>query len=437
MARISIVGLGKLGACMAAVYASKGNDVIGIDINSEYVSRLNSGEPPVIEKDLASFISLYKNRISATGDYEKAIRDTDITFIIVPTPSNSDGFFSTEYIEKACKSIGKELAKKESYHLVIVTSTVLPGDCEEKIIPILEKNSQKRCGESFGFCYSPEFIAIGSVIYDLLHPDFYLIGEYDKRSGDVLDVFYQTVSEASCPVRRMSIPSAELTKISVNSFLTMKITYGNMLAELAERIKGVNVDDVAGALGSDKRIGRYYIHGGLGYGGPCFPRDNRAFAAMAKKIDVHVPYAEATDTYNQHIIERSVQKIMAATSKEENIGIIGLSYKPGTYFAEESQAVSIAKNLATEGYTVHVFDPEGTDHAKTYLHDVVVYDERLDFCLDSCSTIFLSNKDKANELVLEMVNRMAKPIKIIDPWRQFRPDQFSAFVEYICFGIGI
>ena len=414
---ISVVGLGKLGSCMATVYARKGYTVIGVDLNPDTITAINQGQPPVREKNLQEFLHESHERISATTDTHDAVIRSDLTFIIVPTPSKEDGSFSTEYVTSACKEIGLGLSQKQGYHLVVLTSTVLPGDCERDIIPVLEQTSGKKAGQDFGFCYSPLFIAIGSVIQNLLHPDFFLVGESDARAGDILEAFYQTVCDNRSVVRRMSIPSAELTKISVNSYVTMKITFANMLGEVASAIPGVNIDDVTSALGHDKRIGSAYLKAGLGYGGPCFPRDNRAFARMAEQRGVQVPFADKTDEYNNSLVNYWVQKIKRVAGIQEPIACIGVSYKPGTDFAEESQAISIAKQLLLEGYPVHVYNPDGNTHANKLLGSSVTYHENLESCIQTTNSIFLG-------LPMRSVVDSLKPllegrsVKIIDPWRQ-------------------
>lgn len=431
--RVSVIGLGKLGACMAAVYASKGNRVIGVDLNPDFVYKINKGIAPVVEKDLKCYIKENMENLEATLDYEFAIHNSEISFIIVPTPTDETGGFSASFVVGVCKSIGKVLANKNHYHLIVLTSTLLPGDCETKIIPVLEEYSGKKCGRDFGFCYSPEFIAIGSVIHDLLNPNFFLIGEYDQNSGGILENFYSNVSANGATSKRMSIPSAELTKISVNSFLTMKITYANMLTEIAENIVGVDIDKVTNAIGSDKRIGKYYLKGGLGYGGPCFPRDNQAFAYMAKIRGVEAPFAEKTDCYNKTIIERSIGKIKKALNdnKSAAIGVIGLSYKPGTCVVEESQALQIANRLSVEGFTVNVFEPYGYEHAKIFLKDRVTYCKNLADCVRKSNLIFLGNLDKSNSPLVDL----AEDTIIIDPWRQFKQEDFKINVSYMSFGI--
>ncbi len=414
---ISIIGLGKLGSCMAAVYASKGHQVIGVDLNPGTMAKINESRAPVSETGLQALLDANRAQITGTTDTRQAVTGSSITFIIVPTPSKDDGSFSTHYVASACKEIGLGLAQKQGFHLVVLTSTVLPGDCERGIVPVLEQSSGKKVGKDFGFCYSPLFIAIGSVIHNLLHPDFFLVGEWDKRSGDTLETFYQTVSDNQAPVRRMSIPSAELTKISVNSYVTMKITFANMLGEVAEAIPGANVDDVTTALGHDKRIGSAYLKAGLGYGGPCFPRDNRAFARMAQERGVRVPFASKTDEYNSSIMDYWVTKIKQVVSRGEPIACIGVSYKPGTAFAEESQAIGIVQRLLSDGYSIHVYNPDGNSHAKELLGDVVTYHEVLGSCVLAANVLFLGLPMKA---VVESLKPLLEghPVKVIDPWRQ-------------------
>ena len=414
---ISIIGLGKLGSCMAAVYASKGYHVIGVDLNPVTVATVNDGRAPVSETGLQALFTQNRERIEATTDTLKAVNRSDITFIIVPTPSVEDGSFSTQFVTAACQQIGLGLATKQGGHLVVLTSTLLPGDCERDVIPMLEQASGKKVGKDFDFCYSPLFIAIGSVIKNLLHPDFFLVGEFDKPSGDILESFYETTCDNRAPIRRMSIPSAELTKISVNSYVTMKITFANMLGEVAEHIPGADIDDVTDALGNDKRIGSAYLKSGLGYGGPCFPRDNRAFAAVAARRGVHVPFASKTDEYNQSVMDRWTANIQRTISPLEPVAIVGTSYKPGTAFAEESQAIGIAKRLLALGYHLHIFNPYGNEHAQELLGDSVTYHDSLGSCLGSAHVLFLGLPMES--LARELKQRDAqKSLTIIDPWKQ-------------------
>ena len=355
--RVSIVGLGKLGASMVAAIASRGGEVIGVDVNAETVAAVAAGRAPVQETDLEATLAANRQRIRATLDVAEAVRDSAITFVIVPTPSDARGAFIFDAAARAFEAIGRALRDKDAYHLVVLTSTVLPGTTRHALLPVLEQASGKRAGDAFGLCYSPEFIALGSVIRDFLNPDFTLIGESDARAGQTLEAYYAQVMVNQPPARRMSIENAELAKISVNSFVTMKITFANMLASLCEAIPGADVDVVTQALGSDRRIGAKYLTGGLGYGGPCFPRDNVALAFLARALGTPALGPEATDAANVQIPARVVARIAPLVPTGGTVGLLGLAYKPASHVVEAAQGAALAAACAGRGLRVVAFDP--------------------------------------------------------------------------------
>ena len=302
--RVNVVGLGKLGAPLAAVLASRGFSVIGLDVNKVLVDALNAGKMPIIEPQLNELLAANKQRLSATMDANEAIQKSDASFVIVPTPSDQTGFFSNRFVLQAMATLGRALRNKTGYHMVVITSTVMPGTTGSEIKAALEAASGRKVGPDLGLCYNPEFIALGSVVRDMLTPDSILIGESDAKAGDMLQTIYLTMCENKPPVQRMNFINAELTKISVNTYVTTKISYANMLADICDRLPGADVDVVTRALGADTRIGMKYLKGAMGYGGPCFPRDNVAFAALARKIGARADVAEATDRINNHQIDR-------------------------------------------------------------------------------------------------------------------------------------
>ena len=208
---ISVIGLGKLGLCSAACFASKGYEVIGVDINTDFVEQINKGKNPIQETGLTSLLKKAKPNLKATTDYKDAILNSQVTFIIVPTPSEADGCFSNEYLEKSLQSIGRALKEKKDYHIVVITSTVMPGTSEHVGKYILERESGKKCGEDFGIAYNPEFIALGSVINDFLNPDMLLIGEGTKKDGDVLQKIYEKTCDNEPSFARMSLVNSEIT----------------------------------------------------------------------------------------------------------------------------------------------------------------------------------------------------------------------------------
>lgn len=222
IAKVSVIGLGKLGLPLAACVAWKGYPTVAVDVDVARVDAVNRGIPSVYEPGLADLMRAAGERLKATTDTCEAVAASDATFMVVPTPSDGAGRFSLRYVIDAARAIGKALARKPAYHLVVLTSTVMPGDTDGELRPVLEESSRKRCGVDFGLCYSPEFIALGSVIRDFLNPDFVLIGESDPAAGEALERLYQKVCERQAPVARMVPVNAELTKLAVNTFVTTK-----------------------------------------------------------------------------------------------------------------------------------------------------------------------------------------------------------------------
>lgn len=387
METVSIIGLGKLGSPMAAVYASKGFKVIGVDRSAHLVDCINNGVSPFEEAQLQDYINKGRENLSATQDLEKAILESSVTFIIVPTPSAANGMFTNKYVLEAVRDIGSALKKKSTYHLVVVTSTVMPGSTNGEIRQALEEASGKQVGNDMGLCYSPEFIALGSVVRDMLHPDFFLIGESDTKAGAMLADIYTRACDNSPRIERMNHVNAELTKISINTYVTTKISYANMLSHVCDYLEGADVDVVTQAVGCDSRIGHKYLKSGVAYGGPCFPRDNVAFSKLAHHIEADSAIALATDAINKSQSARVLKFINKTEAKK--VGILGLSYKPGTPVIEESQGIALAKELLAQGYEVVVYDPLALEAARSVLQSSVTYADSLHACVQQVDALVL------------------------------------------------
>ncbi len=266
--KISVVGLGKLGLPLAACFASRGFKTIGIDIQKNVVESINRGLSPIVEPGLAQLIAKYRHNLRATLDYQAAIAETDITFILVATPSDNQGNFSNSYVEAALKSLAKSLKEsRKKYHLFVISSTVMPGSCEKRLIPIIEKNSGRKVNVGFGVCYIPEFVALGNTIDNFLNPDLLIIGESDKFAGGQTVAVYQRFCKNKPQVARMSIINGEIAKVSLNNYITLKISFANALGNLCERIPGADSDVISRAIGGDNRIAPYYLKAGGGFGG--------------------------------------------------------------------------------------------------------------------------------------------------------------------------
>lgn len=420
MEGISVIGLGKLGLCIAGCFADKGYKVLGVDIDIGKIEQINKGLSPIDETGLAALIKKAKKNLSATSDCIEAVLRSDVSFVVVATPSLADGSFSNEYLEKALQQIGAALKKKKSYHLVVITSTVMPQTTEKVAKFILEKVSGKKCGKDFGLAYNPEFIALGSVIRDFLNPDFILIGEANKKDGAMLEGIYKKTCDNSPRFARMSPLNAEITKISLNCYVTTKITFANSVAAICEKIKGADAGVVTGALGLDSRIGIKYIRPGLGYGGPCFPRDNVAFSALARILESRAKLAEMVDEVNRdqvfRILER-IKQILSISGKDissSRIAVLGLSYKPNTPIIEDSQALEIAQLLVNEAAGVTVFDPQAMENSLSILGGRVRYAKNVK---DALKAIDLAVIAVPWEEFKKISLKEFKGIAVLDCWK--------------------
>jgi UDPglucose 6-dehydrogenase len=331
---------------------------------------VNSGHPPVEEPLLGEMIRDAGGRLKATTDPSEAVA-TQASFFIPPSPSLPDGSFSNEHLLKAMQPLAKAVKKAEKKgHLFVVSSTTTPGAMQSVFVPMLEKEMKWKAGTDFGVCYNPEFIALGNVVKGLLEPDLVLIGESDPNSGAWLEDLYRRYTLNKPRIARMSMSSAELTKISVNSFVTMKISFTNQLRMIAERLPGANIHQVLDAIGSDSRIGSKYLKAGLSYGGPCFPRDNRLVSFVAKQTGVSAPLAEASDTINEAVKEDLVEQATKLLGdQKQTVAVLGMAYKPDTYITEESAGLYLAQKLKRLGHHVLVHDYASTGFNSPALHE--------------------------------------------------------------------
>jgi UDPglucose 6-dehydrogenase len=416
--KVSVVGLGKLGSPLSAILASKGFEVVGTDLNPDFLKALAAGRAPVDEPRLQEVIDGCGGRLRATPDAAEAVAATDVTFVVVPTPSDSSGRFSNEYVLKAMESIGAGLRRKTQYHVVVVTSTVMPGSTGTVIQEALEHHSGRIVGVDLGLCYNPEFIALGSVVRDMLRPDMILIGESDERAGAVLESIYERTCENRPAVRRMGLVNAELTKISVNTFVTTKISYANMLADICDRLPGADVNVVTDALGLDSRIGAKYLRGAVAYGGPCFPRDNVAFVTLARSLGARADIAEATDALNRYQIERLLLAVESRYPGSGAIGVLGLSYKPDTAVVEQSEAVALIDRLSALGHRVVAYDPKAIDGAQTAVRRPFEAAPTAADCVQRSSLVIVVTPwPEFKSIPQAAFSRPAERIAVIDCWR--------------------
>src|SRR5271154_7082174 len=444
MMKASVIGLGKLGSPLAACLAARGVFVIGVDQDPRKVDAINQGQPPVHEPGLAEMLAQSEGRLTATADIEAAVRDTQISFIVVSTPSDPAGGFSLRYVEPVCQAIGRALAKKpkNEYHLVCLTSTVMPGTTGGPVREMLEKASGKKMGpgndKDFGLCYSPEFIALGSVIRDFLNPDFVLIGESDVHSGEILENLYKRVCESKPAVARMNFVNAEITKISVNTYVTSKISFANMLARICEGSPGANVDVVTAALGLDSRIGAKYLKGAVSYGGACFSRGKRAVAALARGVGGAAELAQATDNFNRAQVIWLAELVGRHAQPGGAAGILGLTYKPQTDVVEEAVGFLLARELASRGFRVCAFDPAGMANARRELGDAVFFASTVAECIARSEVVVLATpwREFLEVPAADWISG-AQGRVVVDCWRGLKHIENVAGIRYLSLGIGM
>jgi UDPglucose 6-dehydrogenase len=302
----------------------------------------------------------------------------------------------------------------------------------------LEQESGKKCGPDFGLCYNPEFIALGSVIRDFLNPDFYLLGEFDSRSGDLLEKVHCRVSQNSAPVKRMSLENAELAKVAVNSFVTLKISYANMLAEFCEHLPGGDVDVVSDALGMDKRIGRKYLTGGFGFGGPCFPRDNVALNFIGNVLGVDGRLLKVNDDFNRGLSQRRIDMLKPHLPAGATVAVLGLAYKPLSHVIEESPGVYLCRALSDAGYRVIGHDCLAARGAEEELKMTALVTDALGEALKDAEVVIVTTTDKTYlELTAETLLQGRPQVTLIDFWRCLKHLATDPRIRYVPIGLCI
>jgi GDP-mannose 6-dehydrogenase len=354
MTKISIFGLGYVGAVSAAGLANMGHEIIGVDVNPLKVEMINTGQSPVIEAGLPELIQegVAAGRIQAMTDANRAVHDSDVSIICVGTPSNPNGSLNLSYVERVCQEIGVALAGKPDYHTIIARSTMLPGSTESVVIPALEQASGKKVGRDFGVCFNPEFLREGSSIKDFYDPPFTVIGGDDERAITTACSLYAAL-EAQIIV--VSIKVAEMVKYASNAFHALKVTFANEIGNICKQ-QEIDSHQVMDIFCQDRKlnISPAYLKPGFAFGGSCLPKDLRALLYHARHLDQASPVLESVMGSNRRQVERAYQMIRHANRKR--IGVLGFSFKEGTDDLRESPMVELVERLIGKGYQVSVYD---------------------------------------------------------------------------------
>ncbi len=434
---ISFVGLGKLGLCSAVCFAAKGHHVFGVDNNAALIAELLAGGCPISETGLGALLDASRGNLRFSTASARAVHEADITLIIVPTPSGPDGAFSNQYIEAVLQELAPALREKDGFHIIDIISTVMPGSCDKVFRPMLEQLTGKTCGRDFGLVYNPEFIALGSVIRDFLNPDMVLIGTSDEYSGNTVRDLYASIVDSTPQYAIMNLVNAEIAKLALNCFVTMKISFANELAALCSRTSGANVDEVTRALGADSRIGPKYLQGGLGFGGPCFPRDNRAMQHYAATKGLTLHLSPAVTRVNAEGVDQLFAVFTRLVPRPGPVALLGLAYKPGTHIIEESPAIILAQRLVDAGYALRLHDPLAVKLASQELKGLgQLCDSPYQAAEGARIVALMTQWPEYASLDWSRLEQAAGPEPwLMDCWRMAREETFHRFA-YLALGLG-
>ncbi|MGI9343462.1 MAG: nucleotide sugar dehydrogenase [Gammaproteobacteria bacterium] len=352
--KIAVFGLGYVGTVSAACLAMDGHDVIGVDPNATKVDLINGGQPPIIEKDVGEMIreAVAGGRLNAVTGAEAAVRASDLSLVCVGTPSAENGSLNLRFVELVCREIGAALKDHDSYHTVVIRSTILPGTMNSLVIPALENTSGKKAGKDFGLCNNPEFLRESTAVFDYYHPPKTVIGAMDAESSARLSDLYKDLPG---PKIVTTIEVAETVKYVDNVWHAVKVSFAN---EIGAICKQINVDshEVMDIFCQDQKLNLspYYLKPGFAFGGSCLPKDVRALTFHSKRLDLNLPLLESIMETNRIQIERAFDLIVGRGKRK--IGILGFSFKAGTDDLRESPIVEVAERLIGKGYDLRLYD---------------------------------------------------------------------------------
>ncbi|MCY1511568.1 GDP-mannose 6-dehydrogenase [compost metagenome] len=434
--QISIFGLGYVGAVCAGCLSARGHEVVGVDVSQTKIDLINNGKSPIVEPGLEELLQqgVKTGRLRGTTDVAGAIRDTQVSFICVGTPSKKNGDLSLDYIEGVCREIGFALRDKSERHTVVVRSTVLPGTVNNVVIPIIEDCSGKKAGVDFGVAVNPEFLRESTAIKDYDYPPMTVIGELDKASGDLLETLYR---ELDAPIIRKAIEVAEMIKYTCNVWHAAKVTFANEIGNIAKAV-GVDGRDVMDVVCQDHKLNlsKYYMRPGFAFGGSCLPKDVRALNYRATSLDVDAPLIGSLMRSNTGQVQKAFDII--AGHDKRRVALLGLSFKAGTDDLRESPLVELAEMLIGKGYDLSIYD-RNVEYArvhganKDYIESKIPHvssllDSNFDAVVDKADIIVLGNRD---ELFAPLAQQAPAGKQVID-LVGFMPRGTQGNAEGIC-----
>lgn len=414
--------------------------MIGADLDANKVKMVNQRKSPIFEPGLQDLLArvVRKGSLRCVTQTREAVTGSDITFVTVGTPSLRSGRIDLRSVRSAAKDIGRALRRKKGYHLIVVSSTVTPGTTESIVQPMIENYSGRRLGRDLGLCMSPEFLREGAAIHDVFHPHVVVIGECDRRSGDELQHLYKKFFDMEIPIIRVNPPTAEMIKYANNAFLATKISFMNTIANICERIPGLDVVSVAKAIGVDPRIGPHFLNAGVGFGGSCLPKDLKALTTFAETLGYRGTLLEAVSEVNENQCRTvyNLAKRKLGTLKDRRIAILGLAFKPGTDDIRQAPSINLIKWFMRAGSKIKVYDPVGMKNAKKILPEISYARSAME-CLDKADCcIVVTEWEEFREIKPEdFLERMRTPV-LIDGRRIYDPKEYSRGLHFAAIGLG-
>ena len=421
--KISIFGLGYVGAVSLACLARDGHQVIGVDIDPVKLTLIREGRTPVVEEGMVELMARAtgSGRVAVTSDVRSAVLESELSLICVGTPSASNGSQDQAAIVRLCRALGRAIREKDLPHVFVFRSTLTPASVETVLRPILEQESGKRDGEGFYTCFQPEFLREGTSIRDYDHPPFTVVG---ADTDPPVQALRQLFGHLPCEFHATSIRAAEMIKYCCNNFHALKITFANESARLCEALQ-VNPFEVMDLVCKDRQlnISAAYLRPGFAFGGSCLPKDLRATMHMSRMHDVELPMLGSIAGSNKKHLERAIDKVLA--SGKRRVGMIGLSFKTGTDDLRESPMVSLAEHFIGKGLDLLVYDPDvslsrllGANsrfieehiphigaHLRPTVESVVADSDLLVVGLDSAAVLeALALHVRADQIVLDLVH---------------------------------
>jgi len=436
--RISVIGLGYVGLSLAVMNARKGFFTIGVDVNSEKIEKLKAGQFDFFEPGISGYLKelLKSGNLTFTTDLKEAILNTDLSFLTVGTPSTKSGKIDLSNLKKAIKKMHKILTHKKQYHMIAVKSTVLPQTTEQVILPVLQKLINKK---RVDVVVNPEFLREGNALNDLTHPHLIVIGEYNKKSGRLLEKYYHDFYQKIPTVIHTNLSTAEMIKYANNAFLATKISFINSIANICQKIPGTDVNTIAFAIGKDPRINPVFLNAGPGFGGSCLPKDLSAFIKYSDQYGDQNILFKSVKKVNELQPMRIIQLIkqMKLFSKGKIIAVLGLAFKKNTDDIRSAVSVNLVKLLIKNGLKVKVHDPMAMESFKILFGNKVSYCSSVKECLsgaDCC--VILTEWDQYKKLSpRKFVENMKYP-NIVDARRLLDPKKFSD-LNYHAIGLGV